>query len=80
MSRKVDVQPALAMVIQTDRLEHEMEAGSTYRDIFRKTNLRRTEICTGVYTVQVFSGINLIGYGTYFFERMLHPAVFCTIC
>ena len=59
----------LASVIETNRIEHEMEAGSSYRDIFRKVNLRRTEICTGVYTVQVFSGIYLIGYGTYFFER-----------
>jgi MFS transporter, SP family, general alpha glucoside:H+ symporter len=46
-----------------------MEAGTSYRDIFKKVNLRRTEICTGVYTVQVLSGIYLIGYGVYFYQR-----------
>jgi len=51
-------------------VENEMHAGSTYRDIFNKVNLRRTEITTGVYTVQVLSGIYLIGYATYFFQRM----------
>ena len=51
------------MIIETDRLEQEMEAGSTYRDIFRKINIRRTEIATGVYAIQVLSGIYLIGYG-----------------
>jgi hypothetical protein len=55
------------MIIETDRFEHEMEAGSTYWDCFRKANLRRTEIAVGVYSIQVLSGIYLINYGTYFF-------------
>jgi MFS transporter, SP family, general alpha glucoside:H+ symporter len=69
VTQKFDVEPPLAMIIKTDRLESEMEAGTSYRDIFKKVNLRRTEICTGVYTVQVLSGIYLIGYGVYFFQR-----------
>ncbi|EEP75994.1 conserved hypothetical protein [Uncinocarpus reesii 1704] len=56
-----------AMIIETDRLEQEMEAGTTYWDCFKRVNLRRTEIAIGVYTIQVFSGIYLIGYSTYFF-------------
>ena len=64
----VDVRPTLAMIIETDRLEQELENGSTYRDCFRKINLRRTEIATGVYCIQVISGIYLVGYATYFFE------------
>lgn len=63
----VDVKPTLAMIIETDKLEHELEAGSTYYDCFRKINLRRTEIATGVYCIQVISGIYLVGYTTYFF-------------
>lgn len=55
------------MIIETDKLEHELEAGSTYYDCFRKINLRRTEIATGVYCIQVISGIYLVGYTTYFF-------------
>jgi MFS transporter, SP family, general alpha glucoside:H+ symporter len=69
VSSKFDIERPLAMIIKTDQLESEIEAGSTYHDIFKKVNLRRTEICTGVYTVQVFSGIYLIGYGVYFFQR-----------
>jgi MFS transporter, SP family, general alpha glucoside:H+ symporter len=64
----VDVKPTLAMIVETDRLEHELEAGTTYLDCFKKINLRRTEISVGVYTIQVLSGIYLVGYATYFFE------------
>ncbi|EMC92532.1 hypothetical protein BAUCODRAFT_38606 [Baudoinia panamericana UAMH 10762] len=67
-SAKIDVKPTLAMIIETDRLEYELEAGSTYMDCFRKINLRRTEIAIGVYSIQVISGIYLVGYATYFFE------------
>lgn len=56
------------MIIETDRLESELEAGSTYMDCFKPINLRRTEISIGVYTIQVLSGIYLVGYATYFFE------------
>jgi SP family general alpha glucoside:H+ symporter-like MFS transporter len=70
VSRKVDIEPLLANIAKTVQLEQEMETGSAYKDLFKTVNLRRTEICTGVYTVQVFTGIYLIGYGVYFFERM----------
>lgn len=68
-SSKVDVKPNLAMIVETDRLEQELEAGSTYLDCFKKINLRRTEIAVGVYSIQVFSGIYLVNYATVFFER-----------
>ncbi|KAI0131396.1 putative maltose permease [Daldinia grandis] len=68
-SSKVDVDATLAVIAETDRLELEMEAGSTYLDTIKGINLRRTEISTGVYTTQVLSGIYLINYGTYFFEQ-----------
>lgn len=67
-SEKIDVKPTLAMIIATDAFEHALEAGSTYGDCFKKINLRRTEISIGVYTIQVLSGIYLVGYATYFFE------------
>lgn len=68
-SSKVDIGATLAAIAETDRLELEMEAGSTYLDTIKGVNLRRTEISTGVYTTQVLSGIYLINYGTYFFEQ-----------
>lgn len=58
------------MIIETDRLEREIESGTTYWDCFKKINRRRTEIAVGVYTIQVLSGIYLVGYATYFFTRM----------
>ncbi|KAK5120671.1 hypothetical protein LTR85_006029 [Meristemomyces frigidus] len=67
-SEKIDVKPTLAMMVETDRLEQELEAGTTYFDCFSKVNLRRTEIAVGVYSIQVISGIYLVGYATYFFE------------
>ncbi|KAK3950516.1 general substrate transporter [Pseudoneurospora amorphoporcata] len=67
-SEKVDVGKTLAVIVETDRLEQELEMGSTYWDCFRGVNLRRTEISMGVYCTQVLSGIYLINYGTYFFQ------------
>ncbi|KAF2751224.1 sugar transporter [Sporormia fimetaria CBS 119925] len=67
-SRHVNVRAILVQIVETDRLERQMEAGSTYRDVFRKVNWRRTEIAIGVYTTQVLCGIYLINYGTYFFS------------
>ncbi|KAI1630416.1 MFS sugar transporter-like protein [Exophiala viscosa] len=66
-SSDIDVKPTLAIIIETDRLEKEIETGSTYWDCFKKINRRRTEIAVGVYTIQVLSGIYLVGYATYFF-------------
>lgn len=64
----VDIKAALAIIIETDRLEQEMETSSTYNACFSKSNALRTEIATGVYCIQVLSGIYLVGYATYFFE------------
>ena len=66
-SAKVDIKPTLATIIETDKLEREMEAGVSYGDVFKKINLRRTEIAIGVYSIQVLSGIYLVTYATYFF-------------
>lgn len=67
-SDKVDVRATLAVIEETDRLEQEIEAGSTYADCFRGVNLRRTEIACGVYCTQVLSGVYLVNYATYFFK------------
>lgn len=67
-SKIVDVKQTLAAIVETDRLEQELEMGSTYWDCFKGVNLRRTEISVGVYCTQVLSGIYLINYGTYFFQ------------
>lgn len=66
-SETVDVKASLVVMEETDRLELEIQAGSTYWDCFRGVNLRRTEIACGVYCTQVLSGIYLVNYATYFF-------------
>ncbi|KAK3063926.1 hypothetical protein LTS18_011640 [Coniosporium uncinatum] len=67
--RKVDVKATLAVIVETDRLEQAMEAGSSYLDCFHKANWRRTEISVGVCCTQVLSGIYLVNYATYFFQQ-----------
>ncbi|PHH68273.1 hypothetical protein CDD82_683 [Ophiocordyceps australis] len=65
----VDVEATLTVIIETNRLEQELEAGSTYADCFRSVNRRRTEIAFGVYCTQVLSGIYLISYSTFFSQQ-----------
>jgi SP family general alpha glucoside:H+ symporter-like MFS transporter len=67
-SKDVDIRPALAMILETDRLEQELEAGSSYYDCFRKINRRRTEVSIGVYTIQNLSGIYMLGYMALFYQ------------
>lgn len=63
------IEQRLQLVIETDKLEQEMEQTTSYADIFKGTNLRRTEICTVVYVIQVLCGVPFaMNYSTYFFE------------
>lgn len=63
------------MMIETDKLELEMETGTSYWDCLKGTNLRRTEISIAVFATQVFSGIYMVGYAAYFFNRKFPEAV-----
>jgi MFS transporter, SP family, general alpha glucoside:H+ symporter len=64
------IEQRLMFIRQTNTLEQEMERSSSYLDIFRGSNKRRTEICTMVYCIQILSGIPLcMNYSTYFFEQ-----------
>lgn len=68
-SPSFNIEPLLAMMVKTDLNEQRMQAGSRYAHIFKRVNIRRTEICVGVYTAQIVSGVWLVSYGVYFFER-----------
>jgi len=59
----------LAMMVKTDLYEQELEVGSTYRDVFKGSNLRRLEICSMAFVVQNFSG-NSVGFATYLFQQV----------
>ena len=64
-----DLESVLLMIEETDLLEQELEATTTYFDCFKGVNLRRTEISIMVYLIQVIGGNPLIGYANFFFEQ-----------
>lgn len=64
-----DLEGVLTMIEQTDLLEQELEATTTYFDCFKGANLARTEISIMVYLIQVIGGNPLIGYANFFFEQ-----------
>ncbi|KAH8800606.1 general substrate transporter [Xylogone sp. PMI_703] len=62
------VQEEIEEIASHVALEREMERSTSYQDILRGTNRRRTHIACGVALWQVLSGPSFINvYGTYFF-------------
>ncbi|KAI0134804.1 sugar transporter [Daldinia grandis] len=59
----------IAMIEHTNELEKRMKQGLTYRDCFKGTDLRRTEIVVGIWLVQTLGGQNLMGYFPYFLTQ-----------
>ena len=68
-SRRPNIDAVLEMIEETDLIEREMEADSSYLDCFKIVNLRRTEISVMVYLIQVIGGNPLIAYANVFFEQ-----------
>lgn len=64
-----DIDQLLVGIEQTDLLEREYEATTSYVDCFKGANRVRTEISVMVYLIQVICGNPLIGYANYFFEQ-----------
>ncbi|KAM0331331.1 hypothetical protein ACHAQA_003002 [Verticillium albo-atrum] len=60
------VDETLAMIEYTNSKEAELNAGTSYRDCFKGTDLRRTEIVVIIWLVQTLGGQNIMGYFTYF--------------
>lgn len=67
----VDFKPdeTIAMMIHTNEMEKEQQAGTSYADLFKGVNLRRTEIVCCVWMVQSWSGASFMGYSTYFYQQ-----------
>lgn len=57
----------ISMMIHTNAMEKEVMAGTSYLDLFKGVNLRRTEIVCCVWVVQTFCGASFMGYSTYFY-------------
>jgi SP family general alpha glucoside:H+ symporter-like MFS transporter len=56
----VDYDAAIALMVQTDKLEKEERAGVNYWDAFRGTNRRRTEIACMCFLSQITDGYVLL--------------------
>ncbi|BGO95227.1 hypothetical protein NBRC10512_002983 [Rhodotorula toruloides] len=66
---EAELQAELDIIVEAIRVEREVQAGATFLDIFRGTDLRRTLLACGAATLHAASGINfLVGYGTVFFQ------------
>ena len=66
---RINTRETLAMMVQTDMLEHQIEIGTTYADCWKGDNRRRMEICILLFVIQNFSG-NPVGFATYLFEQV----------
>jgi SP family general alpha glucoside:H+ symporter-like MFS transporter len=64
-----EIQASVAVMVHTNQIEREISSGTSYLDCFKGVNLRRTEIVCVVFAAQVFSGQQLGGSPTYFFQQ-----------
>ncbi|KAI5456062.1 putative MFS alpha-glucoside transporter [Mariannaea sp. PMI_226] len=64
-----NAEETVAMMIHTNELEKEIEAGTTYFDCFKGVDLRRTEIVCLTWAAQNLCGAGLMGYSTYFYTQ-----------
>lgn len=59
----------VAQIMHTMKIEESMESGTSYLDLFKGTDLRRTEIVCFTFAGQILSG-STFAYGpTYFFQQ-----------
>lgn len=57
------------MMVHTDRLEQEIQSGTSYLDCFKGADLRRTEISCIAMGLQPICGLSLASNSVYFFEQ-----------
>ncbi|RKU43725.1 hypothetical protein DL546_004609 [Coniochaeta pulveracea] len=65
----VDYDAAIALMVQTDKVEKEERSGVNLWDAFRGTNRRRTEIACMAFLSQITDGGALCYSGTFFFQQ-----------
>lgn len=59
----------ISMMIHTNEMEKEAQAGTTYLDLFKGVSLRRTEIVCVTWMIQTLCGSTFMGYSTYFYQQ-----------
>ncbi|EGX88651.1 sugar transporter, putative [Cordyceps militaris CM01] len=59
----------ISMMIHTNEMERKIQAGTTYLDLFKGVNRRRTEIAACVWVIQTMCGASFMGYSTMFYRQ-----------
>nr|SIP56036.1 putative Sugar Porter [Yarrowia yakushimensis] len=62
---KIDLDAHIQHMIQTD---NEEDKSGTFAEIFKGSDLHRTEICAMAYAIQPLSGANIINFFAFFFQ------------
>lgn len=65
-----EIKDTLATIVHTNKLEQEMDIGTSYMDCFRGVERRRTEIACVVFAGQVLSGSSFAYNSSYFFQQV----------
>lgn len=65
----LDYDATIAMMVHTDKLEKEDQAGTSLLECFKGTNLRRTEIACMGFLSQITNGGALCYSGSFFFQQ-----------
>lgn len=66
---KFNPDETISMMVHTNELEKAASEGTSYKDCFKGTDLRRTEIVCCVWMTQTLCGSTFMGYSTYFYEQ-----------
>ncbi|KAK9427007.1 general substrate transporter [Lipomyces doorenjongii] len=66
----IDPKLTLATIVHTNKLEQELQIGTSYWHCFRGFELRRTEIACIVFCGQITSGMFFAYNSTYFFQQV----------
>lgn len=69
-SSGIEPKTILASIVHTNKLEQELETGTSYRQCFTGVELRRTEIACMVFAGQILSGSTFAYNSTYFFQQV----------
>ncbi|KAK4119118.1 sugar transporter-like protein [Parathielavia appendiculata] len=59
----------ISMMVHTNEMEKELLAGTSYTDLFKGVNMRRTEIVCMTWMIQTLCGATFMGYSTYFYQQ-----------
>jgi SP family general alpha glucoside:H+ symporter-like MFS transporter len=59
----------VSMMVHTNEMEKELLAGTSYTDLLKGVNLRRTEVVCVTWMIQTLCGSTFMGYSTYFYQQ-----------